>query len=290
MTTRMARACSRLKEALGSGEIDLSVAGVKLFGEQEVFSQEVTDHLPTGITLTCCQAVRQACLGDPVLLTVDNIGCIASAISLGLVDQSMDRPLKGPRVYTEIMRNQSGAGGEFEPPTPKDFTDGTVYACRSAERPEFCLFGKEDSGRFKDVETARLAISEMAAIQPAVTKGVFFYPPEFEDMDLVPDVVILSVRPVELTRIVQAWAYNTGRRVTASMGPLRAVCSDLIARSHLRGEMNVSSYCLGSRIIAQYEANHVGIGMPFELFETMVEGMEASKKGYPFHLYPGARG
>lgn len=288
MMTKMAQLCSRLEKAMGSVDLHLPIVGVKLFGSHEVFSEQVADYLPTGISLTCCQAVRQACLGDPVLLTIDNIGCIAGAISLGLVDKDQDRPLSGPRVYTEIMRSQSDTGREIEPPAPKDFTDGTVYACRSERRPEFCLFGKEDSGRFKDIDTARLAIAGMTAIQPAVTKGLFFYPPELDGMDLIPDIVILSVRPVELTKIIQAWAYNTGRRVTADMGPLRAVCSDMIARPYLTGEMNVSGYCLGSRIIAGFGADQVGVGMPFDVFETVVQGMEASKTGYPFHLYPGA--
>ncbi len=285
----MKQACRRLVEAMGDGNLDLSVAGVKLFGEGEFFPRQALDHLPTGVTLTCCQAARQAFLGDAVLLTAENIGCVAAAVCLGLVDKDRDIPLRGPRVYTELMRDQSESEREFKPPTPKDFTDGTVYACRSAGRPEFCLFGKEDSGRFKDVDTARYALSEMMAIQPALTRGVLFFSPDFDDMEIIPDIVILSVLPLQLTKIVQARAYGTGQRVTASMGPLRAVCSDMIVRPHLTGEINVSAYCLGSRIIAQFEGNHLGVGMPFSIFESVAEGMEASKNGYPFHLYPGAR-
>jgi hypothetical protein len=32
----------------------------------------------------------------------------------------------------------------------------------------------------------------------------------------------------------------------------------------------------------------MGIGMPFKIFEVIVQGMEDSKTGFPFPLYPGA--
>jgi uncharacterized protein (DUF169 family) len=186
------------------------------------------------------------------------------------------------------MHQQSGLGDHFEPPTPRDFTTGVVYAAQNAGRPEFGLFGQEDSGRFKDVNTAKQAVGDMLAIQPPVMQGVLFYSLDFTELDLIPDVIVFSVRPVELTRMIQAYQYNTGKRVTASMGGLRAVNSDLIVRPYLTQEINISTYCLGARLIAQYEANRLGLGMPFKLFEVMVKSMEDSKTGFPFHLYPGA--
>ncbi|HMQ54303.1 MAG TPA: DUF169 domain-containing protein, partial [Anaerolineae bacterium] len=102
------------------------------------------------------------------------------------------------------------------------------------------------------------------------------------------DVVVCSVRPVELTRLIQAYQYLTGQRVNASIGALRVVNSDLIVRPYLTQAINVSTYCLGARLIAHYEADRLGIGMPFHIFEMMAHGMEASQTGYPFQLYPGA--
>jgi hypothetical protein len=34
----------------------------------------------------------------------------------------------------------------------------------------------------------------------------------------------------------------------------------------------------------------MGIGIPMKAFELVVKGMEASRTGYPFHKYPGAKG
>jgi uncharacterized protein (DUF169 family) len=278
----------RMVESMGVEGLEIPLTAVKFYKFGEDIPDQVLENHPFSITLTSCQAVRQALLGDAVFLTLNNIGCIAAAISLGLVDQDLSTPFEGSRVYTDIMRDQSGLESDFEPPTPKDFTEGLVYACRDAGRPDFCLFGQEDTGRFKDTATAKRAIADMMAIQPPVMKGIFLYSPDYDDLDLIPDVVVLSVRPVKLTRITQAYQYNTGKRVTASMGGLRVVNSDLIARPYLTQDINISTYCLGARLIAQYEANRMGIGMPFEKFEIIVTGMDDSKTGFPFPLYPGA--
>ena len=289
-------AMSELKEKyqsmiqnMGVPGLVLPLTAVKFFrGIDAEIPPEVLKYKPGGISLTSCQAVKQASLGDAVCLTRDNIGCVAAAITFGLVDKNEDKPLGGSRVYTDLMEKQASKEKPFQPPAPKDFTEGRVYASKDAGCDQFALFGKDDSGRYKDVETARRAVEEMMAIQPPDTQAVFFYSTEYNDMDLIPDVVVLSVRPVELTRIIQAYQYNTGRRVKANMGGLRVVNSDLIVRPYLTGEINVSTYCLGARLIAEYEGNRMGIGLPYADFIEVVKGMADSRTGFPFHMYPDA--
>lgn len=288
METKLSYLYHRLITAFGVEGISVSVTAVKFYKMNDDIPKCVLENITENITLTSCQAARQASIGDAVCLAQENIGCIAAAITFGLVDQYDDKPLKGSRVYTELMNGNFEKTNPSSAPSPKDFTDGIVYACKSSKRLEFCLFGNEDSGRFKDIETAKSAIKDMMAIQPPDTKAVFFYSPEFDEIDLVPDVVVLSLRPVELARIVQAYQFITGKRINASIGGVRAVNSDLIVRPYLTNEINISPYCVGARLIAKFEADKMGMGIPFELFETIVLGMEASVTGYPFHLYPGA--
>jgi uncharacterized protein (DUF169 family) len=274
--------------SLGVEGLEIPLTAVKFFKDGEAIPESVSAYQLTDLTLTACQACRQAALGDPVCLTRGNIGCVAAAISLGLVSAHEPNPLGGARVYTEIMRRQSGPDQSFVPPSPKDFTEGIVYACREAGRSDFSLFGPEDSGRYQDVNTARKAVQAMVALTPATTEAVFLYPVDFEDESLIPDVLVLSVRPVELTRIIQAHQYLTGQPTDATMGALRVVCSDLIARPFVSQQINIATYCLGARLIAKYEADRLGLGIPFEVFKDIVVGMKRSRTGYPFHLYPGA--
>lgn len=278
----------RMITALGVDGLAIPTACVKIYQQGDDIPQAVQDCEPHGLTLTSCQAARQAGFGDSVLLTAQSIGCVAAAISFGLVDKNQDTPLGDSLVYTDIMKGQAKDKDKFTPPSPKDFTEGTVYACKAAGRPDYALFGDDDSGRFDSTDTARQAMDDMIAIQPATTQGVFLYAADFDDADVAPDVVVMSVRPVELTRIIQAYQFHTGKRVTASMGGLRVVNSDLIIRPYLTHEMNISTYCLGARLIAEYEGDRLGIGMPAEIFADIVTGLEDSKGGFPFPAYPGA--
>ncbi len=286
--TKSKETYDRMIEAMCVPGLEIPTTCVKIYKHGDSIPDAVLDCEPHGLTFTSCQSARQASFGDSVLLTTKTIGCVAAAISFGLVDKFQDEPLGESTVYTDIMKSQAEDKENFVPPTPKDFTDGIVYACAAAGRPDFALFGKDDSGRFASPEIAKQAMDEMIAIQPANTKAVFIYALDFDDAAVEPDVVIMSVRSVELTRIVQAYQFHTGKRVTASMGGLRVVNSDLIVRPYLTQEMNVSTYCLGARLIAEYEGDRLGIGMPVHIFEEIARGMEASKTGFPFQAYPGA--
>ena len=245
----------RMITALNVEDLSIPTACVKFYSENDEVPAGVREYEPSGLTLTSCQSTRQASFGDSVLLTRESIGCVAAAITFGLVDKNQD----------------------------------TVYACTAAGRSDFALFGSGDTGRYDSPETAKRAMSDMIAIQPATTKAVFLYALDFDDEDVEPDVVVLSVRPVELTRIIQAYQFHTGKRVNSSMGGLRVVNSDLIVRPYLTQEINVSTYCLGARLIAEFEADRLGVGMPYKTYKEIVEGMEDSTGGFPFQLYPGAK-
>lgn len=278
----------KLASALGVESDSLLASAVKIYTKDEKIPKEAAQTKTETLSITSCQAHKMSYLGDSVLLTIDNIGCVAAAISFGLVDKNQKEPLSGKRVYTDIMAENFGNTDSFIPPSPFDFSSGTVYACRDTNRMEFSLFGHEDSGRFKDLSISKKAVDEMIAIQPATTKGVFFFSKDFNEIDIIPDVIILSLRPVELTKIIQSYQFITGERVIANIGPVRAVNSDLIVRPYLTQKINISPYCVGARILSQLPPDRMGVGIPFACFKIIVEGAEQSKKGYPFELYPGS--
>ena len=285
--THFSTLVQRMIKSMDVPGLAIPVAGVKLFHLGDEMPESITMYAPDGITVTSCQAMRSAMMDDAVFLTRDNIGCVAAAISLGLVDQYHPDPLEGAREYTEIMRKSIGKADGFVPPAPADFTRGMVYACKDSGRKEFGLFGEKDSGRYATTDIARKAVSYMRSIQPPDIEGVFYFSPDFED-DLIPDIVVLSLRPVELCRVIQGYQYLTGERVRADIGGVRAGCADLIVEPFLTREINFSPYCLGARLIARFEADRMGIGMPFSTFETTVAGLEDSMTGFPFPKYPGA--
>ncbi len=287
MTNQFNRLTRRLVKAMDVPGLEIPVAGVTFFKKTDTVVEDLLHFRPDTST-TSCHALRAAMLDDAAYLKKENIGCVAAAISLGLVEKKAPRPLRGKRIYTELMRESSGRGKAFTPPSPREFSNGSVYACRDSGHEDFGLFGNEDSGRFKTRDIAMEAIARMPAIQPPVMQGVFYFSPGFDEVPVIPDVVVLSVRPVELCRIIQGYQYLTGERVRADIGGLRAGCSDLIVRPYIYNELNLSPYCLGARMIARFEGDRMGLGMPYSLYELTVQGVEASRTGFPFPKYPGS--
>ena len=279
----------KLIQVMEVDDLHIPIAYIKFFKHRETLPDTISAFDTPGENLMCCQALRHAQQNHPVYLTIRNIGCIAAAISLGLVDAHQDTPLSpAKRQYTDLMRHQFKGDDDFIPPSPKQFTNGDVYACQTTGHSAYCLFGPSDTGRFYSKALARKAISAMVAIQPPVMQGVFLYSNQYRENELKPDVVVMDVRPVELTKIMQGYQYMQGEPLQAWMNPLRSVDSDLIARPYLTQKINVSSYCLGSRMVARFSANRMGIGLPMSAFKLLVKGLELSQRGYPFHRYPGA--
>ena len=72
MTTELMTLYSRMLTSMRLDGMRLHFCAVKFFRHDEEIPEGVMEHLPTGLTLTSCQAVRQASLGDAVLLTAEN--------------------------------------------------------------------------------------------------------------------------------------------------------------------------------------------------------------------------
>lgn len=104
MTTAFSKMYSDMITTMRVKGLRIPVAGVRFFHHDQEIPSAVMDNHPQELTLTCCQALKQALLGNAVCLTLQNIGCVAAAISLGLVDKDQDEPLGDSIVYTDVRR------------------------------------------------------------------------------------------------------------------------------------------------------------------------------------------
>jgi uncharacterized protein (DUF169 family) len=250
--------------------------GVKLIPKgQEVLKGTRTTEEYQGIPW--CEAVRIAATkGKVVVINRENVGCPAAAIALGLVDQYQKEPLRGKRKYTDLMA---------KPASPADFTKGLVYACKDSGNMQFALFGSNDTGRYETLGAALKAVSEMTAIQPAIMDAAVAYPAE--KLDISPEVTIIALTPKQALLAIQGYNFVTGNRFEMSTIGIRGVCADLTALPFLEQRINGSFFCLGARALGGWDGNLLGLGMPFSIFLTMVIGMEKSRTGFPYTLYPG---
>jgi len=226
--------------------------------------------------ITWCQAINLACRDNEIVpMTLKNLGCTAAAISLGLVDERDPEALEGKRVYTDMMDTTA---------SPKDFTEGRVYACKHVKCMNYALFGSDDTGRYKTLGAALHAISGIAVVK-AEMEGVIAYPPgAFKDE--TPDIVITPVIPAQETLITQAYAYKTGNRLNKSSIGIRGVCADLTAYPFQNQTINGSTFCLGARAIGSCGKFVLALGMPFKIFKEIVKNIYEMKGGFPYDVYP----
>jgi uncharacterized protein (DUF169 family) len=64
------------------------------------------------------------------------------------------------------------------------------------------------------------------------------------------------------------------------------VSCDMTAWPWVRQEINGTFLCLGARGITGWEEQYVGFGMPFRDFARVVIGMEKSRTGFPYRIFP----
>jgi uncharacterized protein (DUF169 family) len=271
----------RFLNAFEDTTVKIPCCGLKFIQQDEpdpinAFSQSPVwlDSFPRSLA-SCGYSYKAAKGGWTLKATAETIGCPAGAMSLGLVSSDSTKSFNGG-CYVKPMA---------KPATPADFTAGYVYAPHQSGHPEFALFGSEDCGRYETLEAARRAVADMPVIPP-VMQAVYYYHPLLSVVDITPDLVHLYCTPLQAMRLVTGYCYPTGDRFTMSCIGIRGVSCDMTAWPYIKKDINGTFLCLGARGITGWEEEYVGFGMPFEKFEEVVVGMEKSRSGFPYKLFP----
>lgn len=113
---------------------------------------------------------------------------------------------------------------------------------------------------------------------PVTTYGVAVVP--LSQCLQTPDVIILITNPLQSMRLVQGYEYHTGRKPVIDMGAMQGMCSELTVSPYLTGEMNVSVLCPSTRMLCKWSENDMAVGIPYELFERVTLGVEATQPNY----------
>lgn len=106
------------------------------------------------------------------------------------------------------------------------------------------------------------------------THGIYTSP--LNKITVVPDVVILVVNPYQAMRVQQGYVYEIGGRMEFHGAAMQAVCADATVEPYLTGKMNITTFCPSTRLLARWRDDEMAIGMPFEHFTRMVEGVMAT--------------
>ena len=148
-----------------------------------------------------------------------------------------------------------------------------AMALKMAQAPEPIINGK---GRFsknmyKDVETSKSINDDMLFLkeQPA---GIVVMP--LENYKENPDVVIVVSNPYNIMRIIQGHGYFNGYTNNLKTVGLQAICHDLTTYPYNSQDINITFLCPGTRLVADWQIGEVGIGIPFDKWNEIVEGVK----------------
>jgi len=148
-----------------------------------------------------------------------------------------------------------------------------AMALKMKEVPEPMANGK---GRFSkniynDVQTSKSISDEMLFLkeEPA---GIVVMP--LENYIDAPDVVIVIGNSYNVMRMIQGHGYFNGYSANLRTVGLQAVCQDLTTYPFNTEDINISLLCPGTRLVANWEADEMGIGIPFEKWYEVVEGVK----------------
>jgi uncharacterized protein (DUF169 family) len=205
-------------------ELKRQVVGISFLRTKEDFDAHAapaTDKL-----VPYCRSVQQATEGVSVKLTIDNFGCPASAVALGLI-----------------------------------------------ENDEYSASGQKHAnmGVYKDIEVSKAIADDMVYCRES-SYGIAVEP--IQAWTQAPDVLLVITTPFNAMRLLQGNAYFNGQAKQMKMTGMQAICQEGTSYPYETGLINVSMMCSGTRYVARWKNEELCVGIPYALFESIIEGLE----------------
>lgn len=88
-----------------------------------------------------------------------------------------------------------------------------------------------------------------------------------------PDVVLMLVNPYQGMRVLQSYVYHKGMPKNLRLAANSGICSECTAAPYATNDMNLSLLCSNTRYAAKWEDDEMGIGMPYALLQSVLDGM-----------------
>ena len=125
-------------------------------------------------------------------------------------------------------------------------------------------------GLYDSLCTARNVQKDVTFLDHQVY-GVVVMP--LEKFEVQPDIAIYIVKPYQSMRILQGYAFHHGAAKNIKMAGNSGMCSECTATPYDTNDMNLSLLCSNTRFAAKWKDDELGIGMPFNMFEKVYDGV-----------------
>lgn len=130
---------------------------------------------------------------------------------------------------------------------------------------------RQKIGCYGSIEASKKVTEEMIYCQRK-PYGIGLMP--LAEYDDAPDVVLMVVSSYNAMRIIQGYSYHHGFCEGLKTVGLQAVCHDCTSFPFETGHMNMTLFCSGTRMIAHWGRDEIGIGIPWKYWEDIVDGVE----------------
>lgn len=133
--------------------------------------------------------------------------------------------------------------------------------------------GRNKKGIYADVETSKKINDDMLFMKER-PYGIAVMP--LEKYNVEPDVVIVVGSSYNIMRIIQGHGHFNGYTNNLRTVGLQAVCQDLTTYPYNTEDINISLLCPGTRLVADWVPDEIGVGIPFAKWYQIVEGVRAT--------------
>lgn len=125
-------------------------------------------------------------------------------------------------------------------------------------------------GIYDSVETSKKMFDQMDLYDKEVY-GMALAP--ISEANFTPNVVIVVSGSYNIMRIIQGYSYKYGYDNNIKTVGLQAVCHDLTTAPLLNDGINISFLCPGTRLVANWQEDEIGVGISYSKWIDTVDGV-----------------
>ncbi|MGC8658166.1 MAG: DUF169 domain-containing protein [Desulfomonilaceae bacterium] len=138
----------------------------------------------------------------------------------------------------------------------------------------------------KDMDTAKTESDSMFVLDKAPDKGIYLAP--LAKSAFEPDTITIYGNPAQIMRLIQAWVYMKGSRVTGNFGG-KIECTEYLIGPFKEDAPRVAIPGNGDRIFSMTQDDEMAFAMPGFGLGILVEGLKTAGRAigarYPVTFY-----
>jgi len=137
-----------------------------------------------------------------------------------------------------------------------------------------------------DVESGRKETASMAFLEKDEYGAIVLAPLSRADFD--PDTIAVYGNPAQVMRMIQAWSFLKGERISGNFGG-KVECTEYLIAPFKSGAPRIAIPGNGDRIFSMTQDDEMVFSMPGTCLETLIEGLKTAGKNigakYPITFY-----